>query len=128
MSAVMDSILQMLRRNTTLIRIVLPRAFDEEEVYQNSIVPRLEMNQTYFEVQRQAVKRADPSIRPHLLGRALHVVQHNPDLVYRFLSENVPAFVWTGEEEEGNEKDPNIPLENDPNAVSVSGQKRKASP
>jgi hypothetical protein len=59
MSTVMDAILQMLRRNTTLIRIVLPRAFDEEEVYQNSILPRLEMNQTCFEVQRQAVKRAD---------------------------------------------------------------------
>jgi hypothetical protein len=124
----MDSILQMLRRNTTLIRIVLPRAFDEEEVYQNSIHPRLEMNQSFIEVQRQTVKRADPSIRPHLLGRALHVVQHNPDLVYRLLSENVPAFVWTGEEEEGNEEDPNIPLVNEPDALSVSEQKRKASP
>jgi hypothetical protein len=130
-STVMDAILRMLRRNTTVISILLPLAFDQEEVFQNSILPRLEMNRTSFEVQRQAVKRADPSVRPQLLGKALHVVQHNPDLVYRFLSENVPAFVRTKEEgDEGDEKkeeDPNIPSENDPNAISVSGQKRKAS-
>jgi hypothetical protein len=56
------------------------------------------MNRSCFEVQRQAVKRADPSIRPQLLGRALYVVQFNSDLVFRFLSENVPAFVQTEEE------------------------------
>jgi hypothetical protein len=124
-STVMNAILQMLQRNTMVIRIFLPDAFDEEEVYQNSILPRLEMNQRFFAVQRQAVKRADPSIRPQLLGRALHVVRFNPDLVFRFLSENVPAFLRTEEEDRDGEEDSAIPLENDPKFVS--GHKRKAS-
>ena len=87
----------MLYSNTMVHTIELPDAYTDEEVYQNSILPRLEMNRTCFEVQRQAVKRADPSIRPQLLGRALHVVRYNPELVYLFLSENVPVFVRTGE-------------------------------
>jgi hypothetical protein len=44
------------------------------------------------EFQRQALTRADPSIRGQLLGRALHGVRYNPYLLFRFLSENVPAF------------------------------------
>jgi hypothetical protein len=96
-STVMNAILQMLQHNTVMHSIRLPDAFNDEAVYQNAILPRLEMNRTCFEVQRQAVKRADPSIRPQLLGRALHVVQYNSDLVFQFLSENVPAFVRTGE-------------------------------
>jgi hypothetical protein len=79
------------------------------------------MNRTCFNVQRQALKRADPSIRPQLLGRALHVVRYNPELVYLFLSENVPAFVRT---EEVEMEDSGTPLLNDPSIVSR--QKRKA--
>jgi hypothetical protein len=113
----------MLYSNTMVHTIELPDAYTDEEVYQNSILPRLEMNRTCFEVQRQAVKRADPSIRPQLLGRALHVVRYNPELVYLFLSENVPAFVRTEEEQE-QEQDSATPLLNDP--TIVAGQKRKA--
>jgi hypothetical protein len=111
----------MLYGNTMVHTLELPDAYTDEEVYQNSILPRLEMNRTCFEVQRQAVKRADPSIRPQLLGRALHVVRYNPELVYLFLSENVPAFVRTEEEQE---QDSATPLLNDP--TIVAGQKRKA--
>jgi hypothetical protein len=119
----LNAILRMLHRNTVVYTIYLPD-INDEEFYQNFILPRLEMNRSCFEVQRQAVKRADPSIRPQILGRALHVVQYNSDLVFRFLSENVPAFVRTeGEEEEEEASD--IPLENDLDLVS--GQKRKAS-
>jgi hypothetical protein len=96
-STMMKAILQMLHLNTVVQRIELPGAFNNEEVYLNSILPRLEMNRSCFEVQRQAVKRADPSIRPQLLGRALHVVRYNPNLVFQFLSENVPAFVRRSE-------------------------------
>jgi hypothetical protein len=72
----------------------------DEEFFQNSIVPRLEMNRnSSFEDQRQALTRADPSIRGQLLGRALHVVRSNPDLLFRFLSENVPAFVRPDEDD-----------------------------
>jgi hypothetical protein len=88
-------------------------------MYQNFIIPRLEMNRSCFEVQRQALKRADLSIRPQLLGRALHVVRHNPNLVFQFLSENVPAFVRVEEQEEASA----IPLQND-HAIA-SGLKRK---
>jgi hypothetical protein len=119
-STMMKAIVQMLHLNTVVQTIELvPDAFSNEEVYRNSILPRLEMNRSCFEVQRQAVKRADPSIRPQVLGRALHVVRYNPNLVFQFLSENVPAFVRTEEEE-----DSAIPVQNDP--AIVSGQKRKA--
>jgi hypothetical protein len=77
------------------------------------------MNRNCFEVQRQAVKRADPSIRPQLLGRALYKVRYNPNLLFRFLLENVPAFVRTDEEEEITSV---APLEHD--SIIVSGQKR----
>jgi hypothetical protein len=92
-SDVMNAILQMLQHNTVLHTICLPRVFNDEAVYQTAILPRLEMNRTCFAAQRQAVKRAGPFLRPQLLGRALYVVQFNSDLVFRFLSENVPAFV-----------------------------------
>jgi hypothetical protein len=91
----MKAILQMLYLNTVLQTINLPDRFTDEAVYQHSILPRLEMNRSCFEVQRQAVKRADPSIRPQLLGRALHMVRCNQNLVFLFLSENVPVFVAT---------------------------------
>jgi hypothetical protein len=127
-STVMDAMLQMLRRNTVVQTIELPRAFNDEEEYQNLILPRLEMNRSCFEVQRRAVKRADPSIRPQLLGRALHMVRYNPELVFIFLSENIPAFVRTEEEEDGDREEEYVaPLENDPNVVSLSRQKRKVS-
>jgi hypothetical protein len=116
----MKPILQMLYSNKVVHTIELPDAYNDEEVYQRSILPRLEMNRTCFDVQRQALKRADPSIRPQLLGRALHVVRYNPELVYLFLSENVPAFVRT---EEVEVEDSGTPLLNDPSIVS--GQKRK---
>jgi hypothetical protein len=96
-TARMNGIIPMLQRNTVVQTIELLDGFEDEEVYRNSILPRLEMNRSCFEVQRQAVKRADPSIRPQLLGRALHVVRYNPELVFLFLSENVPAFVRTEE-------------------------------
>jgi hypothetical protein len=118
-STMMNAIIQMLQLNTVVQTIALPDEFNNEEVSQNSILPRLEMNRTCFVVQRLAVKRADPSIRPQLLGRALHAVRYNPNLVFQFLSENVPAFVRTEDEEE----DSAISLQNHP--VIVSGQKRK---
>jgi hypothetical protein len=103
-----------------VLAIEIPDNFRALQLYRNSILPRLEMNRTCFEVQRQAVKRADLSFRPQLLGRALYAVRYNPNLVFQFLSENVPAFVRAEEEEE---EDSAIPSANDP--IIVSGQKRK---
>jgi hypothetical protein len=115
----MKAIIQMLHLDTVLKPIHFFHPFNDGEVYRNSILPRLEMNRSCFEVQRQAVKRADPSIRPQLLGRALHAVRYNANLVFRFLSENIPVFDKTEEEEEST-----APLEPDP--AIASGQKRKA--
>jgi hypothetical protein len=62
---ILDAILRMLHLNTVVLKIKLPDGFENEEVYRNSILPRLEMNRSCFEMQRQAVKRADPSVRPN---------------------------------------------------------------
>jgi hypothetical protein len=61
--------------------------------FQSCIVPRLEMNRNNVEDQRHALTRVDHAIRGQLLGRTLHAVRYNPDFLFRFLSENVPAFV-----------------------------------
>jgi hypothetical protein len=108
----MKALLRLAQCNTVVNTIDLPHNFQDEEFFQNSIVPRLEMNRNCFADQRRALKRADPSIRGQLLGRALHVVRYNPNLLFRFLSENVPAFVRSEED--------------DP--IITSGQKRKARP
>jgi hypothetical protein len=109
---IMHTVLRFVQRNTVVqtIDISSEDALDKE-FFQNSILPRLEMNRNCFEDQRRALTRADPSIRGKLLGRALNVLQCNPDLLFRFLSENVPAFVRSDED------DPIIP--------TTTGQKRK---
>jgi hypothetical protein len=119
-TTVIDAILQMLLHNTVVHAFELPDDFDNEEVYQNYILPRLEMNRNYFKAQRQGAKRADPSIRPKLLVRTLHVVRYNPNLMFQFLFENVPAFL---REEK---MDSAMSLHQNKPATIVSGQKRKA--
>jgi hypothetical protein len=99
-----NAVLRLVQRNTVVHTIDLPDYAKDEEFFQNFIVPRLEMNRSYFEDQRQALTRANPSVRGQLLGRALHVVRSNPDLLFRLLSENVPAFVLLDDED-----DPVIP-------------------
>jgi hypothetical protein len=93
----MNGLLRLAQYNTVVHTIELPDEAIHEEIFQNFIVPRLQMNRSCFEDQRRTLKRADPSIRAQLLGRALHVVRSNPDLLFRFLSENVPAFVRSDE-------------------------------
>jgi hypothetical protein len=97
-TSMMNAVLRLAQCNTVVHTIDLPDDAKDEEFFQNSILPRLEMNRSCFEDQRQALTRAGPSIRGQLLGRALHVVRNNPDLLFRFLSENVPAFVRSDED------------------------------
>jgi hypothetical protein len=99
-TGIMNEVLRLAQCNTSVHAIDLPDYAKDEEFFQDSILPRLEMNRSCFEDQRQKLKRTDPSIRGQLLGRALHVVRYNPDLLFRFLSENVPAFVRSDQEEE----------------------------
>jgi hypothetical protein len=110
-TSVMDSVLRLAQCNTMVHTINLqPDDAKDEKFFQNSILPRLEMNRNSYRDQRRALQRAGPSIRGQLLGRALHVVRYNPDLLFRFLSENVPAFVRSDED----------------GPITTSGQKRKA--
>jgi hypothetical protein len=44
----MNAIIQMLQRNTVVHTIELPDYLNNEAVYQNSILPRLEMNRNCF--------------------------------------------------------------------------------
>jgi hypothetical protein len=77
-----NAIFQMLKRKTVVCGINLAIAFNEVVVYRNSILSRLEMNHTCFEVQRQAVKRPDISIRPQLLtGVVCGQIQSEPSLL-----------------------------------------------
>jgi hypothetical protein len=97
-ASMMNAVLRLAQCNTVLHTIDLPEFNKGMEIYENAIVPRLEMNRNYFEEQRRVLRRADPSIRGRLLGRALDIVRSNPDLLFRFLSENVPAFVRSDED------------------------------
>jgi hypothetical protein len=110
----MNALLRMAQCNTVVQIIDWSSNAKDEVFFQNSIVPRLEMHRNYFEDQRQALTRADPSIRGQLLGRALHIVRYNPNLLFRFLLENVPA----------DEDSPSIPI----HTITCTGQKRKARP
>jgi hypothetical protein len=64
----MNAVLRLVQCNTLVHTIDLPYYAKDEEFFQNSIVPRLEMNRNCFEDQRQALERANPSIRGQLLG------------------------------------------------------------
>jgi hypothetical protein len=97
-TSMMNALLRLVRYNTVVHTIDLPDNAKDEEFFQNFIVPRLEMNRNCFQDQRQALTRANPSVRGWLLVRALRVVHSNPDLLFRFFSENVPAFVRSDEE------------------------------
>jgi hypothetical protein len=69
-----NAILQMLHHNTVVHTIALPEDFNDERVYRNSILPRLEMNRTCFEVQRQAVKRADKASHQDLFRQIVYLL------------------------------------------------------
>jgi hypothetical protein len=112
----MNAVLQLAQCNTVVHTIDLSDSEKDGAFFQHSIVPRLEMNRNCFEDQRRALTRADPSIRGPLLGQALHVVHYNPDLLFRFLSDNVTAFVRSDED------GPIVPT------TSRTEQKRKARP
>jgi hypothetical protein len=79
----------MLLSNTVLEKIYFSPSEVDEQLFKDVISPRLEMNRSLFESQRQAVQLVPCSQRPKLLGRALYAVRYNPNLVWMFLSENI---------------------------------------
>jgi hypothetical protein len=113
---------EMMQTNTLLQTIHnLPREKDQQ-IYSETILPRLETNR--FRPRVLAVKKTvDRPFREKVLGRALHCVRSNPNLVWMFLSQNVDAFVRSGEEEENSNED-TVSVEE---SVAVAGGKRKRS-
>jgi hypothetical protein len=87
------------QRNTLLQTITLAEGDYDQQIYAEMIQPFLETNLHRPRV--LAVKKTeDRPFREKVLGRALYSVRSNPNLVWMLLSENVDAFVRSGEEEE----------------------------
>jgi hypothetical protein len=94
----------MVQRNTALHTITLSERERDEEIYTEEILPYLETN--LYRPRVLAVKEIkERPYREKVLGRALHSVKSNPNLVWMFLSENVDAFVRLEEAEEEEEEE-----------------------
>jgi hypothetical protein len=70
----------------------------DDEIYTEDILPYLETNlyRPRVVVVKKTIARPFPE---KVLGRALHCVKSNPNLVWMFLSENVDVFVCSKEED-----------------------------
>jgi hypothetical protein len=91
---------EMMQTNTILCTISLSVEERDEDIYTESIQPRLEAN--LYKQRVLAVKKEadDRQFHQKVLGRALSCVKSNPNLVWMFLSENVDAFVRSEEQEQ----------------------------
>jgi hypothetical protein len=90
---------EVMQTNTILHTIRLSVEERNEDIYMQSIQPHLEANlyrPRVFAVKKEADDRL---FRQKILGRALSCVGSNPNLVWRFLSENVDAFVRSEEQQ-----------------------------
>jgi hypothetical protein len=114
---------EMMQTNTILQTIHFSMYGRYDEIYSETILPRLLTNR--FRPRVLAVKKTvDGPFREKVLGRALHCVRSNPNLVWMFLSQNVDAFVRSEEEEEENSNEDTVAVEE---SVAVAGSKRKRS-
>jgi hypothetical protein len=116
---------EMMQQNTVLQTIHLSEDERDEQIYTEEIRPYLVTNQ--YRPHVLAIKKTkDRPFREKLLGRAVHSVKSNPNLVWMLLSENVDAFVRSGEEEE--ESNCEVPVAAAATAavvLAVAGSKRK---
>jgi hypothetical protein len=95
----------------------------DQQIYLEEILPRLETNR--YRPRVLAVKKTNQRLfREKVLGRALHCVSTDPNLVWMFLSENVDAFVRSEEEEESNSEVPRA-VAAAVVVAAVAGSKRK---
>jgi hypothetical protein len=114
---------EMMQTNTILQTINISMYESDDEIYSQTILPRLETNR--FRPRVLAVKKiVDGPFREKILGRALHCVRSNPNLVWMFLSQNVDAFACSEEGEEENSNEETVAVEG---SVAVAGSKRKCS-
>jgi hypothetical protein len=116
---------KMMQTNTLLQTIQLAASERDEQIYTEEISPYLVTN--LYRPRVLAVKKTkDRPLREKVLGRAVHSVRSNPNLVWMLLSENVDAFVsWEEEGEESNSEVPVAVAAAVVVAVSVASSKRK---
>jgi hypothetical protein len=88
-----------MKANTILGTLLVNDNEHDEQIYTEEIRPYLVTN--LYRPRVLAIKKTkDRPFREKVLGRALYSVRSNPNLVWMLLSENVDAFVRSGEEEE----------------------------
>jgi hypothetical protein len=104
-----NAIAEMVQRNTVLHTIHLWERERDQKIYAEEILPYLETN--LYRPRVLAVKKTiERPFREKVLGRALHCVKSNPNLVWMFLSENVDAFVRSEEQEEEEVGNSEVPV------------------
>jgi hypothetical protein len=115
---------EMMQTNTVLHTIELLASERNNQIYTEELRPYLVTN--LYRPRVLAIKKTkDRPFREKVLGRAVHSVRSNPDLVWMFLSENVDAFVRSEEEEEESNGEMQVAVAAVVVAVSVAGSKRK---
>jgi hypothetical protein len=90
------AIADLLEGNTILQTVHLSEQEREGRIYTELIQPRLEIN--LYRVRVLAIKEGTQNDRPFrekVLGRALHCVRSNPNLVQMFLSQNMDVILGT---------------------------------
>jgi hypothetical protein len=118
---------EMKQTNTILYNIALSVEERDENIYTESIQPRLQANLYRRRVHVLAVKKEADNrpFRRKVLGRALSCVRRNPNLVWMFLLKNVDACVRSEEQEqEGASNSEGAVVVVVPDTV-VAGSKRK---
>jgi hypothetical protein len=80
-------LVEMLNVNTTMKNITLHQDQRDENLWQNEIEPRLEINK--FRPRIVAVEKAQGTLRAPLFGRALHAVNDNDTFLYMMITGNV---------------------------------------
>jgi hypothetical protein len=104
-----NAIAEMVQRNTVLHTIHLWERERDQKIYAEEILPYLETN--LYRPRVLAVKKTiERPFREKVLGRALHCVKSNPNLVWMFLSENVDAFGRSEEQEEEEVGNSEVPV------------------
>jgi hypothetical protein len=83
----------MMKENTDLYTIYYARFGRNDQIYAESILPRLETN--LYMPRVLGIKKADIALRRPLLGRALQMesVRNDSDLLWMFLSGNPDVVV-----------------------------------
>jgi hypothetical protein len=115
---------EMMQTNTILHIIRLSAEGCDEDIYTESIQPRLEANLYRLRVLAVRKEAAYRPFRQKILGRALSCVRSNPSLVWMFLAGNVDAFVLSKEQEGTSNSEREVAVVV-PDAVVVVINKRK---